>query len=101
MKQFLINYKVFQDTFLKPLTAQRLSATGVILGKREPDGRLLIYDVLLTPDAEESQQDIKKTLTLPSAKKNLRDLLNTKYTADLNYVTWLELFVESVSLIAK
>ena len=56
LKQFFINYKVFQDTFLKPLQSQRVSATGLGLGTRSPtdDGRCTIFDVLLTPDAEDS-----------------------------------------------
>ena len=68
----------------------------MVLGKREADGRCLIFDVILTPDAEESQEDIKKAMTTQPEKRSLRDLINTKYSPDMNYVTWLELFVETV-----
>ena len=102
LKQFFINYKVFQDTFLKPLQSQRLSATGLVLGTRAAsDGRCTIFDVLLTPDAEDSQEDIRgdflKRAVAPAAKRSLRDLVNTRYTQEMSYATWLELFLESVS----
>ena len=102
LKQFFINYKVFQDTFLKPLQAQRVSATGLVLGTRDPsDGHCTIFDVLVTPDAEDSQEDIRgdflKKGVPPAAKRNLRDLVSTRYTQEMSYATWLELFLESVS----
>jgi hypothetical protein len=105
LKQFFINYKVFQDTFLKPLQSQRVSATGLVLGTRSPSedggGRCTIFDVLLTPDAEDSQEDIRgdflKRGVPPAGKRGLRDLVSTRYTQEMSYATWLELFLESVS----
>jgi hypothetical protein len=31
-----------------------------VIGKRENDGKCNIYDVIITPDPEDSQEDLKK-----------------------------------------
>ena len=56
---------------------------------------------MLTPDAEDSQEDIRgdflKRGVPPAGKRSLRDLVSTRYTQEMSYATWLELFLESVS----
>jgi hypothetical protein len=62
-KQVFINQKIFADTTLKDLQEgkrKRESACGILLGRREPGEKASIYDVVLTPDPEESQEDLKK-----------------------------------------
>jgi hypothetical protein len=43
---------------------------------------------LITPDPETTQQDLKKLNPQGNAKKNLIELLNTKYP-DFNYTEWV------------
>ncbi len=62
LKQFFANQKILNDTFLKPLQASRKSATGIVIGRRENDGKCNIYDIIMTPDPEDSQEDVKKAM---------------------------------------
>ena len=91
LKQFFINHKIFQDSVLKAV-ASRQSATGLVLGKRgdasiSPE-KALIYDVVLVPDPEDSQKDLKEKETVPNRQKGLLQLLTTKYP-DFNYTDWV------------
>ncbi|CDW91032.1 UNKNOWN [Stylonychia lemnae] len=72
------------------------SATGLVLGTRDEE-KLYIYDVILTPNPENTQKDIKQTGPdqQPLEQKGLLQLLNTKYT-EFNYSDWLSEFINSV-----
>ena len=52
-----------------------------------------MYDVLLTPDPEEVQPDMKST---KRKQRNLVELLNTKYD-EFNYSNWAAEFNVTVS----
>ena len=74
------------------------SATGIAIGRRDGE-KLYIYDVMLTPNPESVQSDIKQVQPNGSdlESKNLQMLLLTKYN-DFNYSDWLVEFHHSVSL---
>ncbi len=58
LKQIFTNQKQLTDS-LKPVMAMRQSATGIVLGRRDGE-KAYVYDVMTTPDPEESQEDIRK-----------------------------------------
>ena len=70
------------------------------MGKREGE-KLNIYDIILTPDPEETQYDLKnqKDKAIKQSKndgeKSLMQLLSTKYS-EFNYSDWLIEFEHSV-----
>ena len=83
MKQFHINAKCL------PKLDHRQSATGIVLGTRQTlDQKAPIYDILLTPDPETTQEDLRKLNPQGNSKKSLIELLNTKYP-DFNYTEWV------------
>eukprot|EP00347_Sterkiella_histriomuscorum_P006531 403352411 len=100
LKQFYINQKFFQDSVLRSLQDDKTqSATGVVIGKREGD-KLYVYDVILTPNPERTQSDIKQSVQnggeiVQLEQKNLLQVLMTKYT-EFNYSDWLGEFFNSV-----
>jgi hypothetical protein len=78
--------------------AVRQSATGVVIGRREGE-KVYVFDVVSTPDPEDSQEDIRR-LGGGNTQKGLLQLLQTKYP-DFNYTDWVIEFKNAVSTFLK
>jgi hypothetical protein len=72
-----------------PNVQHRNSATGIILGLRQTqEQKGVIYDIMLTPDPKNTEQDLKNLNPQANAKKGLFELLTSKYR-EFNYAEWV------------